>query len=244
MFLIFRIDYNNNNIHTKIHWCAWPIFRYSLAWAIWVASKLFGATESLGTASASALFRKQPGLYSENYLPWVVQGRCQVRQHREEDVREAGPEHRSVQLCIRLRMKVAFTPWAVDLDGWLAPYSAEAHWQGVLPITGDIGTRSKISSHIFSVHSNQATLWPDVSGVNHAVPLLFIAVQQARGTIDHRLQDHVQYLAEILQAHLVERILHVVGGHAAEELVALDPEEPIDPAAVVVLATRFYCDLL
>jgi len=34
----------------------------------------------------------------------------------------------------------------------------------------------------------------------------------------------------------------------AEELVGLDSEEPIDPAAVVVvvvvLATRFYCNLL
>ena len=55
-------------------------------------------------------------------------------------------------------------------------------------------------------------------------------------------------LAEVLQAHLVERVLKVVGGHVAEELVAFDSEEPIDPAAVVVvvvvLGSRFYCDLL
>lgn len=96
------------------------------------------------------------------------------------------------------------------------------------------------------MHIIHATLRPDVSGVNHAVPLFLIVVEQARGTVEHRLQDHVQCLVEVLQAHLVERVLKVVGGHVAEELVALDSEEPIDPAAVVVvvLGSRFYCDLL
>jgi len=83
--------------------------------------------------------------------------------------------------------------------------------------------------------------------VNHAVPLFLIVVELARGTVEHRLQDHVQCLVEVLQAHLVERVLKLVGGHVAEELVALDSEEPIDPAAVVVvvvLGSRFYCELL
>lgn len=162
-----------------------------------------------------------------------------MRQLQEEHVREAGPEHGSVQhAAARSRLEDVVTARTVQLHVGLAQLIGQAHRQTVLALTKDPGTDAELAPLVLRAHGLNTRCGKDIAGMDQAIQALGVGSVHGlvpKLALEVWIKDGVQGQVEVrhrhLQARQIEPVVDVVVGHAQEEVMPLQAGVPADPAA-------------